>query len=380
MRFVWSSQWYPIAHIKDLSRERPSPHKLLNEALVVWYDKGVWSVAVDVCPHRGARLSKGIQVEGALTCNYHGWKFDRNGFVTDDPQTYSLRRCRSLKTRFVHVCPRGLMWVWANNSSVPISMPPPLAQHMTEKQRVTDWTSLFIPAPFFAVVENNVDAAHAHHTHHGIIGLNRAHARPFDRIVDGERIRDTWTTWLITTGVQGRHVYRFDAPNRVRLRFGQWISIEAFVTPVSKDETLLTSAAFTSVRPIAAIAKVMRNIPHVNAVMHRMGVNVARQDVEMMPEHITHWTPTEYDASILRIRQFMRRHGAPIPQLSTSRVLKPWHAHGQHCPTCRAFVRDVRTARVVWIAIAAATAGTPLSVACIAIAFSLRRLEVWMED
>jgi nitrite reductase/ring-hydroxylating ferredoxin subunit len=389
-RFAWQPHWYPIAHVREVSAKSPSRHVVLGEALVVWYDQAAsgWRAAEDACPHRGAPLSAGrVSAEGVLACGYHGWTFPDAGPV-GDPQSPRGGCAAMLRRRPARVCDRGLLWVWGDAASVPLDGPPRATRD--EGSRVSDWMTVRFPAPFYAVVENAVDAAHAHHTHSGLApGLSRENARPFERIASGERADgpDAWATWLRTSGAEGRHVYRYHAPQHVRLSFGQraGVTIEAFVTPSTASETLFLSAAFAPKLPRALLVP-----PHVRAVSHRLGLAVAAQDVAMMPrgerDRAAAWRPRVYDASIARLDHFLRKNGHPLAlgrRNDTSSAppapFDPWHAHGCRCPTCRGFVRDAQVAQVGWVAAALVLAGQPASVGCLGMAAAMRGMEGWMK-
>lgn len=286
--------------------------------------------------------------------------------------------------RPIQVCNRGLLWVWGDASSVPLDGPP--CARREEASRVSEWITIRMPAPYYAVVENAIDAAHAHHAHRGMApGLSPEDARPFGRVRSGERVTShaDWTTWLCTSGEGGRHVYRFDAPQRVRISFGNrvGVSIEAFVTPSTPSETLLFSAAFAPKLPGTSLTP-----PHLRAVSHRLGLLVASQDVAMMPrgerDRATAWRPRAYDASIARLDHFLRRNGHPLPLEEGNATflapLDPWHAHGCRCPTCQGFARDARVAQVGW-AMAALALPPPASIGCVAMAVGMRELERWFK-
>ena len=67
----WRDQWYPVAYVRDLDRSRPSSFTLLDDDLVLWWDRGsgCWQAFLDVCPHRLVPLSEGrINGDGQLEC------------------------------------------------------------------------------------------------------------------------------------------------------------------------------------------------------------------------------------------------------------------------------------------------------------------------
>ena len=72
----WQSAWFPVAYLDDLDPNRPSPFTLLEQDLVLWFDKAgdQWRAFADVCPHRLVPLSEGrLNSAGELECPYHGW-------------------------------------------------------------------------------------------------------------------------------------------------------------------------------------------------------------------------------------------------------------------------------------------------------------------
>ena len=70
--------WHPVAFAADVGAE-PIAAKLLDVDLVVYRTPSGFSVARDVCPHRGARLSRGTVKGDMLVCSMHGLHFDGGG-------------------------------------------------------------------------------------------------------------------------------------------------------------------------------------------------------------------------------------------------------------------------------------------------------------
>ena len=76
---VLSGFWHPVARIGDLD-SKPFPVKLLDIPLVIYQTNSkTLSVAVDICPHRGAPLSKGWIERERIICPYHGLEYDHSG-------------------------------------------------------------------------------------------------------------------------------------------------------------------------------------------------------------------------------------------------------------------------------------------------------------
>jgi vanillate O-demethylase monooxygenase subunit len=70
--------WHPVAFAHDVG-EQPVAAKLLDVDLVVYRTPSGISVARDVCPHRGSRLTRGTVRDGMLVCPMHGLHFDAGG-------------------------------------------------------------------------------------------------------------------------------------------------------------------------------------------------------------------------------------------------------------------------------------------------------------
>ncbi|MFX8289620.1 Rieske 2Fe-2S domain-containing protein, partial [Acinetobacter baumannii] len=56
--------------------------RLLGQDLVLWRHSGRAVEWLDLCIHRGARLSLGRVTNGELVCPYHGWRYDLDGTCT----------------------------------------------------------------------------------------------------------------------------------------------------------------------------------------------------------------------------------------------------------------------------------------------------------
>jgi len=73
--------WHPVATSGEAD-EGPFATVLLDVRVVVYRSNGKATAALDICPHRGAQLSRGAIVEEELQCPYHGLRFDGDGRCT----------------------------------------------------------------------------------------------------------------------------------------------------------------------------------------------------------------------------------------------------------------------------------------------------------
>ncbi len=80
--------WHPIAAVAELDESpfRTKEVKLLGEELVLYRDRsGQLGLLDRYCTHRRASLAYGIVENDGVRCQYHGWKFDEQGTVIDQP-------------------------------------------------------------------------------------------------------------------------------------------------------------------------------------------------------------------------------------------------------------------------------------------------------
>ena len=79
--------WQPVALSEELTADgAPLAVTLMGEELVIFRDeRGRVGVLDAHCCHRGANLSYGRLEDGGLRCIYHGWLYDVNGKILEQP-------------------------------------------------------------------------------------------------------------------------------------------------------------------------------------------------------------------------------------------------------------------------------------------------------
>jgi len=83
---ILSRFWHPVAFVDDIG-DAPVACTLLDVELVLFRTSAGVTVAHDLCPHRGTRLSAG-RIEGdALVCPMHGFRFGHDGMCRGVPST-----------------------------------------------------------------------------------------------------------------------------------------------------------------------------------------------------------------------------------------------------------------------------------------------------
>ncbi len=84
--------WFPIARSDDAPERHVFQTQLFGYEFAVWRDDlGQVNVWENRCPHRGLRLSLGVNTGAQLRCQYHGWTFEsQTGVCTHVPAHPSL--------------------------------------------------------------------------------------------------------------------------------------------------------------------------------------------------------------------------------------------------------------------------------------------------
>jgi phenylpropionate dioxygenase-like ring-hydroxylating dioxygenase large terminal subunit len=86
--------WYVIGESDKVCNTRPTKVTINNTPLAVWKDKqGRYSGIYDVCPHRGASLSKGRidKNTDCVVCPYHTFKYNCHGRLVQTPGQKHIR-------------------------------------------------------------------------------------------------------------------------------------------------------------------------------------------------------------------------------------------------------------------------------------------------
>ncbi|MBT6287394.1 MAG: aromatic ring-hydroxylating dioxygenase subunit alpha [Oceanospirillales bacterium] len=81
---ILAAMWHPVAFTHEIE-DKPVKARLLDVDLVVYRTSEGVSVARDICPHRGTRLSAGWVQDDVLVCPMHGLQFDHSGACTKIP-------------------------------------------------------------------------------------------------------------------------------------------------------------------------------------------------------------------------------------------------------------------------------------------------------
>ncbi len=73
-------EWFPVVRSEEVGPRHIHRSQLLNQELAIWRDDdGRVNAWENRCPHRGTRLSVGVNTGKAIKCQYHGWRFASQG-------------------------------------------------------------------------------------------------------------------------------------------------------------------------------------------------------------------------------------------------------------------------------------------------------------
>jgi phenylpropionate dioxygenase-like ring-hydroxylating dioxygenase large terminal subunit len=214
-------QWYPISLLHKLSK-KPTRFFLLNEAIVVYKSEATWVAQKDSCPHRNYPLSKGKVVNGKLRCNYHGWQFNSEGFITHLPglkKEYKGKTCM-LTTYNTHVHD-GLLWVCLESDL-------PFHEHLKPlpKGKIFSYRTTII-GNTADILENFLDPLHTSFLHDGLI---RSSVKPRKTIAEIRGIQNgvevKYTEESHQSGIIGSLFGRFITHSYGRLSKGNIIDLE----------------------------------------------------------------------------------------------------------------------------------------------------------
>ena len=189
-------EWFAVAWSSEVESGKTLAHRLLGRELVLWREHdGSLHCWLDLCIHRGARLSLGVVRSGVsragknsdhtdcLVCPYHGWAYAGSGECVAIPAQPDLAPPEKARAENFLVQERfGVVFVClADASSEPARDLPEFSIAEEAGFRVL----LAGPYRFRALgprlVENFLDVAHLGIVHEGLLGeTNRAEIAEYE--------------------------------------------------------------------------------------------------------------------------------------------------------------------------------------------------------
>jgi len=158
---AWAQGWHPVAFLDEIPSDRPYACQLMGVKLVAFRHADTVALLRDRCPHRGAPLSAGRIVDGALACPYHGWRFGPAGDCVEIPGwAHQPKQCtQTYPTKLA----AGLLWTTLAADPPPF---PTLPDAMADTGLDRFWWRLpASQAGALDALENHLDPAHPHILH-----------------------------------------------------------------------------------------------------------------------------------------------------------------------------------------------------------------------
>ena len=116
------NRWFPVAGTTELPTRHVFHGQLLGEELALWRsDDGAVNAWENRCPHRGVRLSIGINLGSELKCQYHGMQFATgSGQCTFMPAHRDMPPARALCAKAYSCLEQdGFIWVTLGKVAAP---------------------------------------------------------------------------------------------------------------------------------------------------------------------------------------------------------------------------------------------------------------------
>jgi len=178
------TEWFAVGWSREVAAGGILARRILGRDLVLWRsapevgDDGGLHCWLDLCVHRGAKLSLGILQKGAgsgageclecLVCPYHGWKYAASGQCVAIPAHPGLRPPEKARAQVFQARERyGVIWVCFGPDAGPL---PEFSIAEEAGFRVL----LAGPYQFRALgprlIENLLDVAHLGVVHAGLLG------------------------------------------------------------------------------------------------------------------------------------------------------------------------------------------------------------------
>jgi len=247
------NHWYILCLSRELPQDKPIRRILYEMPYVAYRDKeGQAVVMLDRCPHRGVRLSEGRCQNGELACPYHGWKFGKNGKLTQVPSDgdHSEPAIDWSGETIPSFEQEGVLWVWPGNIE---KMSPRPTWNFPEYQS-PGWQHYFMITDFSNEVtylaENFMDVPHTVFVHDKWFRRRRTIKVPIQLEVGKGRVKVTYKSTDDSIGFMKAllnpkakkmiHTDEFIFPNitRVDYIFGsEQFIINSQCSPVGRGET-----------------------------------------------------------------------------------------------------------------------------------------------
>ncbi|MEL1251167.1 aromatic ring-hydroxylating dioxygenase subunit alpha [Aurantiacibacter gilvus] len=153
--------WQPIAGVDELNQRSTKAVRILGEDLTLYRDlSGNLGLIDRQCPHRRADMTFGYVEACGLRCSYHGWLFDRDGSILEQPweETVNPNRREPVRIKAYPVREMaGLIWAYLGQGQPPEL---PCWEPFTWKNGFVQVVISHVPCNWLQAQENSIDPIH----------------------------------------------------------------------------------------------------------------------------------------------------------------------------------------------------------------------------
>ena len=221
--------WQPVGLTEELPRDGcPHSVKLLGEELVLFRDdQGRPGLLGVHCSHRGTDLSYGRVEDGGLRCLYHGWLYDIQGRVLEQPGEPGGGANRDSIRHLAYPCCEagGVIFAYMGQGEPPLL---PNYEFLTVPEENRIVTKIFYRCNYLQGNEGNIDPVHLSFLHQYLkeAEINRPRIVPGSATTDNALLgKDPVPMIEVEVTDYGLRIYtvREAAPDRRYLRITNFI-------------------------------------------------------------------------------------------------------------------------------------------------------------
>ncbi len=167
-------EWFLVAWSDEVAPGRTLGRRLLGRDLVLWRSRAGVHCWLDLCVHRGAKLSLGMvrscdeKASECLVCPYHAWEYAPTGACVRIPAHPNQAPPLKARAQVFHAAERyGGIWVCLGE---PAGGVPDFAVAEADGFRTVTAGPYRFRALGPRVIENALDVAHLGYVHAGLLG------------------------------------------------------------------------------------------------------------------------------------------------------------------------------------------------------------------
>jgi 5,5'-dehydrodivanillate O-demethylase oxygenase subunit len=149
--------WHPLAFTTEL-KAKPKRRRILGEDLVLFRDDRSRLGLLGLhCLHRGTSLEFGHVEDGGLRCCYHGWLYDIEGRVLEQPRPDSSFRKGVRQPAYPVQELAGIVFAYLGPEPAPLL---PRYDALVREDGARAMSARLIQCNYLQMVENSVDQHH----------------------------------------------------------------------------------------------------------------------------------------------------------------------------------------------------------------------------